>query len=500
MLSISAPMKGAGAGNYYLDLARDDYYANAREQAGLWFGRGAELLGLAGLVHREPFLHLLSGCSPDGKSPLVQNARDPDRQSGWDLTFSAPKSVSVLWALASPRTRQQIEAAHHQAVELALSHLERTCALTRRGQGGKRVEPAAVVFAAFQHSTSRAQDPQLHTHAVLVNLGLRQDGTTGTLQSHAFFEQKMLLGSLYRAQLAAGLSKHLGLILQPEPVGFHVAGVPRELCGEFSKRRRQIQTLLQERGQSHAVAAKAAALDTRPKKDRTPRAELFAQWQAVGKSFGWTSAHAAELIRDKGPAKLDRDQFEHDLQTRIEALPEAKWTPARIVRAGTHEAVRHGVDAVALLESLDKVVERRSSHLPQLFHVEWRRLFDYIPWATAHKQFLYTEKFHPFPDAAWGPARRFELRRAVVELPRLGLGAQKAFRPKWWRIHWKRDLPIGELRVQERILFPKAPKWSPVHGLSVRALHLTTHKSKWQAPVEDHDRDRKHDHGYGHSH
>ena len=495
-------MKGAGAGNYYLDLARDDYYANAREQAGVWFGRGAELLGLAGLVHREPFLHLLSGCSPDGKSPLVQNARAPDRQSGWDLTFSAPKSVSVLWALASPRTRQQIEMVHHQAVELALSHLERTSALTRRGQGGKIVEPAAVVFATFQHSTSRAQDPQLHTHAIVVNLGLRRDGTTGTLQSHAFFEQKMLLGSLYRAQLAAGLSKHLGLILQPEPVGFHVAGVPRELCHELSKRRRDIKRVLEERGQTDAVAAKVATLDTRPRKQRTSRAELFAQWQAVGKSFGWEAAQAAQLIRDQAPRQVNRVQFEHDLQTRIEALPEAKWTPARIVRAGAHEAVRHGVDAHALLEGLDRVVERRSSHLPQLFHVEWRRLFDDVPWVPGRGRFLYTEKFHPFPDAAWGPARRFALRRAVVELPRLGLGAQKAFRPKWWRIYWKRDLPIGELRLQERILFPKAPKWSPVHGLSVRALHLTTHKSKWQPAIEDDLRDHKRSQGLdqGHSH
>jgi conjugative relaxase-like TrwC/TraI family protein len=110
MLSISAPMKGAGCGNYYLKLAREDYYG--AEQPGTWFGHGADLMQLAGTVKKSALHHLLEGRSPDGKQAWVQNAGDPHRQSAWDLTFSAPKSVSVYWALAPEDLRLQVEQAH----------------------------------------------------------------------------------------------------------------------------------------------------------------------------------------------------------------------------------------------------------------------------------------------------------------------------------------------------------------------------------------------------
>ena len=100
MLSISKPMHGAGQGNYYLGLAREDYYLSGGEPPGLWHGEGASRLGLSGVVEPEKFRNLLNGFSPDRLHPLAQNAGRNDRQSGWDLTFSAPKSVSVLWALS----------------------------------------------------------------------------------------------------------------------------------------------------------------------------------------------------------------------------------------------------------------------------------------------------------------------------------------------------------------------------------------------------------------
>jgi hypothetical protein len=102
-------MKGAGAGNYYLDLAQEDYYANRAEAPGQWAGAGAKRLGLSDEVQPEAFLNLLRGYSPDGRTALVQNAGAPDRQSGWDLTFSAIKELSTFVAvnrLARPRPEQ----------------------------------------------------------------------------------------------------------------------------------------------------------------------------------------------------------------------------------------------------------------------------------------------------------------------------------------------------------------------------------------------------------
>jgi conjugative relaxase-like TrwC/TraI family protein len=296
MLSISTPRKGAdGSARYYTD-DKAEYYLEGQGQLSHWFGHGAETLGLAGPVQRAPFYNLLNGYSPDGHQPQVQNAGHPDRQCCWDLTFSAPKSVSVLWALAPDDARQEIEQAHQRAVEQALEYVEEKAGLTRRGHGGKIQEQAELVFATFQEGASRALDPQLHTHAVLINLGLRRDGTTGSLKTEDLFAAKMKAGALYQARLADQLRDRLGLTLQRERVGLSVVGVPKELCRTFSKRRQKIEKVLQERGVNHAVAAKIATLDTRPAKEPVAASKLFNQWRQVAQAQGWSTEQARDLL------------------------------------------------------------------------------------------------------------------------------------------------------------------------------------------------------------
>jgi hypothetical protein len=136
MLSISPPMSGSGKGDYHLKLSHEDYYLEGGEPPGQWSGRGAEQLGLEGQLDQDQFRNVLSGKSPDGKNDLVQNAGAEDRQSGWDLTFSAPKSVSVAWPQSEGETRKQIQEAHREAVEKALQYLDENAGFTRRGKGG----------------------------------------------------------------------------------------------------------------------------------------------------------------------------------------------------------------------------------------------------------------------------------------------------------------------------------------------------------------------------
>ena len=109
MLSISTSLKGAKSWEYYAKLAEGRYYVNAHEESGQWFGNGTEPLELSETVSAEAFKNLLDGRSIDGHRALVQNAGDSKRQKGWDLTLSAPKSVSVAWALSSNKVRRLIE-------------------------------------------------------------------------------------------------------------------------------------------------------------------------------------------------------------------------------------------------------------------------------------------------------------------------------------------------------------------------------------------------------
>ena len=135
-----------------------------------------------------------------------------------------------------------------------------------RPSGGARLEQADLTFATFLHKTSRALDPQLHTHCLLINLAVRIDGTTGALWSKEFFRAKMTAGAIYQVQFAFGLNRDLGLSIQPDRIGFQVAEVSRELCRALSKRRQAMEAELDQRGARDAVTAKQVALDTRPRK------------------------------------------------------------------------------------------------------------------------------------------------------------------------------------------------------------------------------------------
>jgi conjugative relaxase-like TrwC/TraI family protein len=214
MLSIG--VMAGGQGNYYSKLAQEGYYIHGGEPVGRWWGRGADHFRLAGeKVKAKTLEALLDGFSPDGES-LVQNAGNEsnrERRPGFDLTFSAPKTVSALWATASPEIRKEIQAAQDSAVKAALTYLERTGAFTRTGKGGINRHQAGILAALFEHATSRALDPQLHTHALLMNLGIMEDGRVRALVHTEFFSRKMAAGAVYRVQLAEELQKRLGIAL-----------------------------------------------------------------------------------------------------------------------------------------------------------------------------------------------------------------------------------------------------------------------------------------------
>lgn len=436
MLSISLPMRGASAAKYYVD-----YYTNKME--GQWFGSGARAIGLDGKVTPEHFGRLLEGFSLDGQTALVQNAGYANRQCGWDLTFSAPKSVSVFWSQALEPIRAAVEKAQQAAVKEALHFLEKTAGVTRRGKAGVIHEKAGLAFAAFPDFTSRALDPQLHTHVVIVNVGLRADGTSGTIHSREIFENKMMAGSVYRVALNAELAKELGLQTVPDRFGFRLEGVPEKLCWELSKRRQQIEAELQRRGLDTAVAAKAAAVATRAPAIKAQLPVLFEQWQKVGTQHGWSTKEAEALIG----ARTRQPQTTVDFSKKIERLvvdePNAeKGKFGRVFKQAERHAMEQGVGGRTFWNTL-------VTFGAKFLEVKWRVLL---------------EQGGPTVDRQ-GVVHR---PKVLLKIPRLAL---RTHHQTWGRIERRLLAGVdGELRIQRKRLFPKAPSFNPASKLELSAI------------------------------
>jgi conjugative relaxase-like TrwC/TraI family protein len=181
VLSIGKLARGQEA--YYLATVAEgaeEYYVGVGEVPGRWMGTSAGRLGLAGQVDGADLGALLDHLDPVGGSPLTRGRGAP-KVAGFDLTFCAPKSVSLMWAFGSDQVAREVVASHEAAVDAALVVMEREAGRIRRGKAGCRVlEADGLVAAGFRHRTSRAGDPHIHTHVVVANVGyLNRPGSDG---------------------------------------------------------------------------------------------------------------------------------------------------------------------------------------------------------------------------------------------------------------------------------------------------------------------------------
>ena len=319
MLSIGALASASQGASYY---ERDGYYSKddpEHRAASAWAGKGAEALGLKGPVDPDTFRAVLEGRVPDGSGrQLGRRGKDGEilHRPGRDLTFSAPKSVSLA-ALAGGDGR--IVDAHDRAVAATLAWVERNAAETRMKdpETGRmaRVGNQKIVAGCFRHDTSRNLDPQLHTHAVLANMVQAEDGKWRSMANERLYGSKMLLGALYRGELAAGLAK-LGYGVEKTHADgrFEIAGVPREVIEAFSTRRAEIEAAMSERGlggsADHPRLAERAALMTRAGKRDIDRGELRDVWTKQATDLGFDArAPVREAVekstlpeRDAAPA------------------------------------------------------------------------------------------------------------------------------------------------------------------------------------------------------
>ena len=309
----------------------EDYYAQGSEATpSRWMGSAAPELGLHGAVVRDELLATLQGFDPRTGEALVQKA-GVDRRYAFDLTFSAPKSVSIAWAVGNDEVKKGIEAAQDRAVERTLAFIEEKFALGRRGsakEGTITKEQVKLLAAVYQHGSSRELDPQIHSHAMLENLGLRADGTWGALNEKEIFEWKLALGAVYRAELSSELNKNLGFETSTDREYFRITGIPKELEEEFSKRRAQIEAALAEKGLSGGKASEVAALDTRKGKEVVEAEILREEWKKIAGEHGITTDSVQALRTVERETKhdslsLDRPELFRKL-TAMEAVFQEK--------------------------------------------------------------------------------------------------------------------------------------------------------------------------------
>ena len=228
---------GHGQEAYYLNAVAagvEDYYVGG-EAPGRWIATGSGRLGLAGEVTPEDLHAVLAGCDPASGARLGQ----PHKVPGFDLTFRAPKSVSVLFGLGEPGVARQVVEAHERAIAAALDWAERHVVWSRRGRGGtEQVCCQGLIAAAFRHRTSRSGDPHLHTHVLVPNMVLGVDGKWATLDARWLYTSAKTIGFLYEAELRHRLTVALGVEWGPVSNGIaDIAHIPADVLKAFSSRR-----------------------------------------------------------------------------------------------------------------------------------------------------------------------------------------------------------------------------------------------------------------------
>lgn len=315
----------------------DDYYTGAGEAQGQWVGGGADRLALAGSVVPDDVRAVLAGLSPNtgGLTPNGTEMRPhPRRVPGFDLTFKAPKSASVLYAISDdPRVQGAVIEAGEYALRSALAWLEREAVQVQRGShnvaylarlspanrqlaGPRRLQTSGLVAASFRHRTSRAGDPYLHWHVLVANLVEGTDGKWSSLVHPEIYRHATAAGDLFQAAFRAELSRTLGVEWRPGRHVPEIAGIPQYVLDAFSKRSAEVEAWLAATGTANSGEGRqAAVLATRRNKREQEHMRFDQAWKQEGSELGWGPEMADGLIA----ASARRNPVDYQSAWRLEA-------------------------------------------------------------------------------------------------------------------------------------------------------------------------------------
>lgn len=278
---------------------------------------------------------------------------------GWDLTFAAPKSVSLLWGLSTDAGVQlTVEDVHQQAIRTALAYLSEHAGYTRvhNNDTGQKdlVQLATLSGVAYQHRTSRARDPHLHSHVLLHNRQVSVDGRWGSIDGTSLMHEAKAAGTIYQAVVRSELTRRLGVqwgAVDPATGMADVAGFSREAIEAWSQRHSEIEDWMAEHLETEGAAGSAVAQkDTRERKDVAgiSTAELRAEWRADERVSLLPVSWGVEGVASE-PITVDRVLAEV-------AKTKSTWTRADLVEVLTAmmpweqefhpEAVERAVDSI----------------------------------------------------------------------------------------------------------------------------------------------------------
>lgn len=406
---------GGGKADYYTSLAASDYYVAetlSLEPFGYWIGKGAEKARLDGKkVNSKEFEHLFHGFSPDGKEKWVQNAGrykggDRDRMPGFDLTVSAPKSVSICWALGSDEVRRGIEKAQREAIVIMVEKIEEKTTV-RAGSGGRIKDSAGIIAGVFQHGTARQVDKntppdmQLHSHICVINTGVSARGNKGALNGQDFLNPNFAkeYGAIYRAELARGL-REMGFELVATKDAFEIKGIEREAIEEFSKRGEQIEKSLKKgREESSAKEKLAANHKTRQSKKEYDPKDLINLWAWTAEKKHHLTAATIDRLREKGETQEPRKP-EATPEARLKSVRDAAhelagekgaFTKRDLQERALHRAAVMGIGSDGIKEVAEGYLKREAVYL-----ASQKLEFEKNGETKTYKEAVYTTTHHKF--------------------------------------------------------------------------------------------------------
>jgi conjugative relaxase-like TrwC/TraI family protein len=334
--------------DYYLsDLAQElPAHPTAQPRQGMWVGRAAEGLGLRGALDPDQFRAVLEGRHPQNGRPMRS-----DRATilGYDLTFSAPKSASVLYALGGEEVARHVVAAHAEAIGGAVAYMESHAITATRRAGERRdvIPTTGVVAASFTHGVNRNLDPHLHSHIVTANLVHGADGRWSACDQRGILAHRDAASAVYDAHLRAGITARLGVGWTQAPLTrAEVSGISPFLLGEFSSRSADIRRHMAEVGAHSARGHHIAWAVTRPPKQADlDFGELSAHWQRRALAHG---IEPAEISAARGHRVPEHPSFdEHNFASTLSVSPDG-GARRRDVVAAFGAAARDGLPASTL--------------------------------------------------------------------------------------------------------------------------------------------------------